>query len=304
MNRLFALLAAAALAFSCAAPARAYTDEEQTELQIGQQEYQQLQQKGEIVSSSPYYAILNPIAQRIKRIADPQYFVPFHFIIVNESDPNAFAVPGGNVYVTTAMMKFAKNKEQLAGVLCHETSHDIHHDVYNLYQKDQQLSLYATGLALLLGRGSNQIANSLINIAANLQSLHFSRNVEENADQKGATTCAQAGLDPWGLVWLMQAFETANLPNPPEFVSDHPSNVHRVQALESEFASDPGLFGKFNPDEACATPLSYSGFYNQYKGSCGAPRRQASPSRPGTSSAPAPSRPTCPPGWKFCSRRA
>jgi len=276
MNRLVALLTAAAFALACAAPAYAYTSEEQTEMQIGQQEYQQLRQKGEIVGSSPYYNILNPIAARIKRVADPQYFVPFHFILVNESDPNAFAVPGGNVYVTTAMMRFVKNKEELAGVLCHETSHDIHHDVYNLYEKDQQLSLVATGLALLLGRGNNQIANSLINIAANLESLHFSRNVEENADHKGAITCAQAGLDPYGMVWLMQAFESANLANPPEFISDHPSDVHRVGALENEFASDPPLFGRYNPNESCATPLCYAGFYNQYKGACGAPRRQSS----------------------------
>src|SRR5581483_8736157 len=180
MNRLVALLTAAAFALACAAPARAYTSEEQTELQIGQQEYQQLRQKGEIVGSSPYYNILNPIAARIKRVADPQYFVPFHFILVNESDPNAFAVPGGNVYVTTAMMRFVKNKEELAGVLCHETSHDIHHDVYNLYVKDQRLSLYATGLSILLGGGRSQVANTILNLAANMEALHFSRNVEEN----------------------------------------------------------------------------------------------------------------------------
>src|SRR5579884_4115496 len=125
MNRLAALIAAAALALACIAPAFAYTQEEQTELQIGQQEWQQLQQKGEIVTSSPYYNILNPIAKRIASVADKQYFVPFHFYLVNEKDPNAFAVPGGNVYVTTALMRFVKNKEELAGDLCHETSHDM-----------------------------------------------------------------------------------------------------------------------------------------------------------------------------------
>ena len=57
MNRFIAALTAAALALACAAPAFAYTQEEQTELQIGQQEYQQLQQKGEIISSSPMLAV-------------------------------------------------------------------------------------------------------------------------------------------------------------------------------------------------------------------------------------------------------
>jgi predicted Zn-dependent protease len=302
MKPWIALLATAALCLSTFSPALAYSQEEQTELQIGQQEYQQLAQKGEIVTSSPYYNILNPIAARIKRIADPQYFVPFHFILVNESDPNAFAVPGGNVYVTTAMMHFVKNKEELAGVLCHETSHDIHHDVYDLYVKDQRLSLYATGLALLLGARS-QMVNSMINLAANLESLRFSRNVEENADHKGAITCAQAGLDPYGMVWLMQAFQTSNMANPPEFLSDHPSDAHRIDALHSEFASDPSLFGNFNQNQSCATPLNYPGFYDQYRGACGGPRRQATSPAVRSKSIPpvsASAKPTCPPGWKFC----
>src|SRR6266404_6339604 len=125
MRRFLGAVSAVALVLACVAPAPAQTHDEQTELQIGQQVYQQLQQKGEIITNSPYYNVLNPIAARIKRVADQEYFTPFHFILVNETAPNAFAVPGGNVYVTTAMMRFVKNKEELAGVLCHETSHDI-----------------------------------------------------------------------------------------------------------------------------------------------------------------------------------
>lgn len=301
MNRLVALIAAAALALGCFAPALAYTQEEQTEMQIGQQEYQQLQQKGEIISSSPYYNILNPIAERIKRVADPQYFVPFHFILVNESDPNAFAVPGGNVYVTTAMMRFVKNKEELAGVLCHETSHDIHHDVYDLYAKDQRLSMYAGIAELLLGRNSGLI-NGGINLVANMEALHFSRNVEENADHKGAITCAQAGLDPYGLTWLMEAFQNSNMSNPPEFLSDHPSDSHRIQALASEFAADPSLFSNFNTNSACGTPLSYSGFYDQYRGGCGAahPQEPVQSRTRKLSPVSAAVKPTCAPGWKYC----
>ncbi|HEV2262518.1 MAG TPA: M48 family metallopeptidase [Candidatus Rubrimentiphilum sp.] len=310
MKRLRGIFAAVVFALGCLAPAMAYTQDEQIEMQIGQQEYQQLSQKGEILSSSPYYSILNPIADRIKRIADPQYFVPFHFILVNESQPNAFAVPGGNVYVTTAMMKFVKNKEELAGVLCHETSHDIHHDVLSLYKKDQQLSMYGTLAEILLGRGASGLANSLINLAANLEALHFSRNVEENADQKGAITCAQAGLDPYGLIWLMQAFQSSKMSSPPEILSDHPTDSHRIGALQNEFASDPALFARYNPNVACGTPVMYTnGFYNQYKGVCGAPRRETGSAVARTHSSSgirhitpvkATSKKTCPAGWKYC----
>lgn len=308
MNRVSAVLVAAIFCLTCAVPALAYSDEEQQELQIGQQVYQQLQQKGEIIRSSPYYTTLNSIASRIAPVADQKYFMPFHFILVHESQPNAFSVPGGNVYVTDSMMTFVKNKEQLAGVLCHEVSHDIHHDVYNLYVKDQRLSLLATGLSLLLGGGRNQIANTVINLAANVQALHFSRDVEHNADHTGAYICAQSGITPWGMVWLMQQFEANPGSNPPEFLSDHPSDSHRVEALEEEFASDPATFSNFNSNIACSTPVLASGWNNQHKGGCG--RRQAGSGNAATYRPPSGSRhiapvpaaatPKCPSGWKYC----
>lgn len=309
MNRFIAALGAITLTLGCMAPALAYTQQEQTEMQIGQQEYQQLQQKGEIISSSPYYTTLNSIAARITPVADQKYFVPFHFILVHETQPNAFAVPGGNVYVTDSMMKFVQNKEELAGVLCHEVSHDIHHDVYNMYVKDQQLSLYATGLSLLLGGGRSQLANTLVNFAANIEALHFSRDVEHNADYTGAYVCAQSGVDPYGMMWLMQHFEQQPTASPPEFLSDHPSDSHRVESLQSEFAADPATFGRYNPDIAYATPVTSSGWHDQYRVGY---RAQASHhrvanihtrSRSGIKHlAPvvARSKPSCPAGWKYC----
>src|SRR5438270_1775096 len=125
MQRFIAAVTGLALALGCALPAAAYSQEEQQELQIGQQVRQQLQQKGEILSSSPYYSTLNSIASRIKSVADQKYFTPFHFVLVHETQPNAFSVPGGDVYVTDSMMRFVQNKEELAGVLCHETAHAI-----------------------------------------------------------------------------------------------------------------------------------------------------------------------------------
>jgi len=260
MKRTLAVLATLAVVAALAAPALAESSQdEQTEIQIGQQEYQQLQQKGEIIPSSPLYAILNPIAASIKRVADPQYFRPFHFILVHENQPNAFAVPGGNVYVTDSLMKFVQNKEELAGVLCHETSHDIHHDVLNLYKKEQNVARnYTIGDILanvLTGGRAGGVIGTAANLAFNLQSLHFSRDVEAAADAKGAQTCAQAGWNPWGMVWLFQHFETIDQNNPPEFLSDHPNDQARIGALEREFRADPALFGRFSSNIATATPL-------------------------------------------------
>jgi len=284
MRRLLALaLSLGLVAAAGASPAVAQSSDDQTETQIGQQEYQALQQKGEIISSSPYYAILNPIAQQIKRVADPQYFHPFSFILVHESQPNAFAVPGGNVYVTDSLIKFVQNREELAGVLCHETSHDIHHDVLNLYKKEQRVAttyeLTDVLANVLTGGRASGIINAVAQYSFNYQTLHFSRDVEAAADAKGAQTCAEAGSNPWGMVWLFKHFETIDQSNPPEFMSDHPSDQARIAALEHEFASDPALFGRYKDDIAAATPLNASAAHREATASS----QHSSPERRSTS---------------------
>ncbi len=262
MKRLLAIALTVGVALAGGTPAAAQSNDNQVEMQIGQQEYQSLQQKGEIISSSPYYAILNPIAQQIKRVADPQYFHPFNFILVHESAPNAFAVPGGNVYVTDSLMKFVQNREELAGVLCHETSHNIHHDVLHLYQKQQHVGTTVGILDILANVATGGKYSRTIDTAASLgfqfQTLHFSRDVEAAADATGARTCAAADSNPWGMVWLFKRFETLPSNGMPNFLSDHPSDEARIASLQAEFRDDPALFTRFSSNIANATPLGQS----------------------------------------------
>ncbi|HEY5426065.1 MAG TPA: M48 family metalloprotease [Candidatus Tumulicola sp.] len=253
-GRAIAFGLAMAVAFACAAPAQADPRQNQWETQIGQQQFAQLAQRGEIVRSSPYYDALNPVATRIASAANAQYFTPFHFILVNERSPNAFAVPGGNVYVTTAMMSFAKNQDELAAVLCHEVSHDIHHDVYNNAHKDQNLQMAAGVLGLLMG--NNPLGQMAVGLGAGAQAMTFSRTVESNADRAGAYTCAQAGFNPYGMVWLFQRFQSKpGSRGQFEMLSDHPRDDHRVSDLENLFRSDPTTFGRFSDNASKSEPL-------------------------------------------------
>jgi predicted Zn-dependent protease len=105
------------------------------ETELGQEVYNELRDKGEIVESSPLYATLKPIADSISRVAQSRYPHPFKFYLVHERQPNAFATPGGNVYVVDSLLYFVKNTEQLAGALCHEVSHTIHRDSISLMEK-------------------------------------------------------------------------------------------------------------------------------------------------------------------------
>src|ERR1700676_1735618 len=158
MKRLASALLALAVSGFAAAPARAQT----TEADIGRQVYQQLVQKGEIIARpNAMYAVLDPIAARIKRVADSQYTYPFTFILVHETQPHAFAVPGGNGYGTDSLMKFVKNQEELSGVLCHETSHDIHHDVVNLQGKNQTQAAIIGVVGGLLGLNKSGLGQAV-----------------------------------------------------------------------------------------------------------------------------------------------
>ena len=243
------LAAAVTLTLGIGTPARA-DDQEQ---QIGAQVYDSLAKKGELILSSPLYNTLNPLAKRISAVANPQYDYPFRFFLVHEKSPNAFAVPGGNVYVTDSLMQFVKTREELAGVLCHETSHDIHHDVLANMRRDQNLAIGASVLSLLINGGHNTMANNALGFLESYQSLKYSRAVERNADLKGAYTCAQAGCNPYGIIRLFQQYESADTGGRMEMLSDHPTDAHRIADLRHEFATHPETFGRFSA--SAQTPL-------------------------------------------------
>jgi predicted Zn-dependent protease len=222
--------------------------------EIGQQVFDELKGKGEIVSSSPLYEPLKPIAAAITKTAQPHYGRPFKFYLVHEPSPNAFSVPGGNVFVTDSLLYFVKNTEELAGTICHEVSHTIHHDSMALIEKERQIERREIGAAVLLGPS---IAHVLaIQLIGKLNSLGYSREAESAADLTGSDICAGSDYNPWGLVWLFQDFDKADLGQMPQILSDHPSNQNRVTALKRHFRDKPAVFGKFNPDPKSAKPVA------------------------------------------------
>jgi predicted Zn-dependent protease len=224
------------------------------EVQMGQEVFNELKAKGEIIESSPLYDQLKPIADAITQAAQPRYNHPFKFYLVHETQPNAFATPGGNVYVVDSLMYFVKNKEQLAGTLCHEVSHTIHHDTMALMEKQQKIEERELAAGVIMGPTKAHIL--AIALVGKLHSLGYSRDAESQADLTGSDICAQTGYNPWGLVWLFQDFKSADPNEIPQLLSDHPNDQNRVNALEQHFRQNSSVFGKFNPDPKSATPMS------------------------------------------------
>jgi predicted Zn-dependent protease len=249
-----AAIACLALLRSAGAPLPTEPQGQDDEVQMGQEVFDNLKAKGEIVESSPLYDQLRPIADAITRAAQPRYNHPFKFYLVHESQPNAFATPGGNVYVVDSLLYFVKNTDQLAGTLCHEVSHTINHDTVTLMEKRKRLERREVGAAILLGPTRAHVL--AIALLGRLHSLGYSRDVESRADLTGSDVCAATGYNPWGLVWLFQDFKDANSVQVPQLLSDHPGDQTRVNTLERHFRKNSSVFGKFNPDPKSATPFS------------------------------------------------
>ncbi len=201
-------------------------------------------QRGNIVPrQSQLYAILDPVANAIASVANHQYYAPFQFVLLNELEPNAFSMPGGNVYVTTAMLSYLSNRDELAGVICHEVNHDIHHDMYNFYQAVQ--------------RGAQPIA--------------YERAAEMKADRAGAYTCAKAGFNPWGMVWNMRHHRGMGQGQQMAATADHPSDDQRLAALIALLTRDTATFGKFRDDVAASVPLPNVRIFAQSRYGAGKP---------------------------------
>jgi len=253
-----ALLAGAALAgtmlvIGAAPPAHAPEASPDDEVTLGNEVFKELEAKGEIISSSPLYDVLLPVIEPIMRTAQPRYANPFKVYLVHEAQPNAFATPGGNIYVVDSLLYFVKSREQLAGTLCHEVAHTIHHDTMELMKKNQELERREIGAAVLLGPTTAHVL--AIALLGKLHGLSYSRDVESRADLTGSDVCAATGSNPWGLVWLFQDFRNARAGEIPQLLSDHPNDQNRIQALERHFRSNSAVFGRFDSNPESATPF-------------------------------------------------
>jgi predicted Zn-dependent protease len=111
---------------------------------------------------------------------------------------------------------------------------------------------------VLTGGRSSGVIDQVAQAGFAIQTQSYSREVETSADHTGAQLCAEAGSNPWGLVWLFDQFEKAETGGRMEMLSDHPTDQHRIDDLKREFAANPAMFGRYPSNIAYATPLGQS----------------------------------------------
>ncbi len=188
---------------------------------------------------------VNGIGQRIvARLDAPQPF-EYRFSVVNDGSINAFAVPGGFVYLNSGLLLRVGNDSELAGVLGHEIGHSHAHHIVRQQEKTQLLS-YAALAGMLLSVVQPAIGAAAMGINATAQ-LKYQREFEQEADYLGMRYMRVAGFDPQGMVTFMKRLweeqRTMPIDQIPPYMLSHPLTDERISTLEAASRNVPAVPG-------------------------------------------------------------
>ena len=216
-----------------------YTPQQQIELgkKAAQQVYAQMPV---LPDSSPVTKYIQKLGHKLASHA-PGYKWPYNFHVVNVAEINAFALPGGTIFVNLGTIQAASNEAQLAGVMAHEISHVVlQHSVCNA-AKEQKVGLIAglgqLAAGVLLGGAVGQIAQQGIGLTAGLGFLKMSRGAEKEADLLGVGILYDAGYDPHGMTQFFETIQSKYGEGGAQFLSDHPNPGNRSEYLDKEIAT-------------------------------------------------------------------
>jgi beta-barrel assembly-enhancing protease len=212
-----------------------------------QQQQLGLQAMGEVYKQMPVLPDSSPETQYIQRLGKKLAGVipadrtwPYQFHVIPASDINAFALPGGPIFVNLGTIQAADNEAELAGVLAHEMSH-----VYMQHSAKQApkstVAQIIAGLAgaVLPQSGLGNLARMGIQFGAGTMLMKYSRADEAQADSTGAIIMYRAGYNPKSMADFFQKLEQKYGKGGPQMLSDHPNPGNRQQAIQQEVRNWP-----------------------------------------------------------------
>lgn len=209
----------------------------QQDVEIGQQSAAQAEQQLPLVRDREVNDYVNRIGQRLVAASDGPKF-PYTFKVVNATDINAFALPGGPIYINRGTIENAKNEGELAGVIAHEIAHvELRHGTHQA-SKAQAAQAGISILGGILGGKVGQSTAGLINAVGgfglNALFLKFSRELETQADVRGAQLLAASGYTPNDMVGFFQTLSKVDTARKTSFLSDHPAPPDRIARIQKE----------------------------------------------------------------------
>ena len=217
---------------------------ENKDIEIGRKYAPEIEkQLGGKIDNPSLQNYIDSVGQRIARISHRPNW-EYHFVAVEHKSINAFALPGGYIFVTKGMLEKLTTEAQLAALLAHEIVHITARHSSAAMSREMGISFVFLGLSVA-GAEIPQDASRAAGIALQLIGLKYSREHEREADVAGLDYMVVAGYNPHGAVELQQMLQEQDNVRPAEFLSSHPSPKNRIISLnariQTRYDSPEGL---------------------------------------------------------------
>lgn len=212
------------------------------QVELGKKAVQQVYEQMPVLpDDSPVSRYVRALGQKLAAQAPGQHW-PYNFHVVNVAEVNAFALPGGSIFVNLGAIQAADTEAQLAAVMAHEISHVVlQHSVCNL-EKQKRVGLMAgigqIASGLILGDSTiGALAQTGIGLTAGLSFLKMGREAEQQADLEGVGILYDAGYDPRAMPQFFEVIESKYGKGGAQFLSDHPNPGNRTEYVDREIST-------------------------------------------------------------------
>jgi predicted Zn-dependent protease len=218
------------------------------EIAMGLQAAPQVEtQFGGPVADSTLQSYIQQVGKKVASKADRD--MPYDFTVVNSEIPNAFALPGGKIFITAGLMSRMTNERQLAAVLGHEIVHvAAKHGVKGM-QRGIGASVLVEMAGAAAGADKAAAAKAASQVAASMVTMKYGRGDEYESDKYGTKYMTKAGYNPWGMVELLTILLNLSKSEPgalQEMFQTHPLSSKRISAVKSNIAGD-AMYRGFSP---------------------------------------------------------
>lgn len=197
---------------------------------MGRQYAAEINRQLPIVDDPAIHRYINQLGNRIQRQPGNRD-IPYTYYVVNIDQINAFAIPGGHVYVNRGLIERTDNLAELAGVVGHEIGHVEARHSAEMLERMQAAQAGVTIASILLGGPPQGVAGAAVNVGAQAYFAHHSREAENEADAIAVRLLPRAGIDPAGMVTFFKELVAERERSPSQleqWFSTHPLTEERI----------------------------------------------------------------------------
>ena len=205
-----------------------------TDIEMGRKSAMAAERQLQILNDPQVTNYIDSLGKQLAANAPGEKY-PYQFKVVNDSAINAFALPGGFVYVNRGAIEAADNEAQIAGVIAHEIGHVVlRHGTNQVSKAYLTKAPFAIAGGVLGGNAAGAVMGSLGGFGLNSLFLHYSREAETQADLMGTQIIHDSGYEPKAMVDFFEKLQILSKGSTAQFFSDHPNPENRISNVQKE----------------------------------------------------------------------